>query len=169
MPICLRLFAVKARPTVLRSPQKRNSSAFWMLLARDWYSFAEILTRTIMTDEANVVAIYSDHDAAEQAVAKLRDVSFDVTRLSIIGKDHTEESVVGYDTTGERIKYWGLRGAFRGGGCGLLRGPGFFLIPRVCPPLTAARLPDTAPAVVQSLPPVVGSDGAVQEGFLTRL
>jgi len=50
-----------------------------------------------MTEGTNVVAIYPDHGAAEQAVAKLRDVSFDVTRLSIIGKDyHTEEKVVGY-------------------------------------------------------------------------
>ena len=68
-----------------------------------------------MTEEANVVALYPDHDAAEQAVAKPRDASFDVTKLSIIGKDHTEESVVGYDTTWEHMKYWGLRGAFRGG------------------------------------------------------
>jgi hypothetical protein len=93
-----------------------------------------------MTEEANVVALYPDHDAAEQAVAKLRDASFDVTKLSIIGKDHTEESVVGYDTTWERMKYWGLRGAFRGGIWGLLLGGGFFLIPGVSPALTAVPL-----------------------------
>ena len=86
-----------------------------------------------MTEEANVVALYPDHDAAEQAVAKLRDASFDVMKLSIIGKTHTEESVVGYDTTWERMKYWGLRGAFRGGIWGLLLGGGFFLIPGVSP------------------------------------
>ncbi len=90
-----------------------------------------------MTEEANVVAIYADHDAAEQAVAKLRDASFDVTKLSIIGKNHTEESIVGYDATGARMKYWGLRGAFRGGMWGLLLGAGFFLIPGVGPALTA--------------------------------
>jgi hypothetical protein len=45
-----------------------------------------------MTEETNVVAIYPDHDSAEQAVSKLRDASFDVTKLSIIGKDyHTDE------------------------------------------------------------------------------
>ncbi len=140
MPNCLRLFAVKARPNVLRSKQKGNFRAFWMLLARDWYSFAEILSRRIMAEEANVVAIYRDHDAAEQAIAKLRDASFDVTKLSIIRKDHTEESVVGYRTTGERMKYWGLRGAFRGGLWGLLLGAGVFLIPGVGPALTAGPL-----------------------------
>ena len=128
MPICVRFFAVRARSNVLRLLQKRNFSAYWILLARDWYLFAETLTRTIMTEEANVVAIYPDHDAAEQAVAKLRDASFDVTKLSIIEKHHTEEGVVGYDTTGERMKYWGLRGAFRGGMWGLQLGAGFFLI-----------------------------------------
>jgi hypothetical protein len=94
----------------------------------------------MMTDEANVVAIYPDHDAAEQAVAKLRDASFDVTKLSIIGKNHMEESVVGYDRTWESMKYWGLRGAFRGGMWGLLLGAGFFLIPGVSPALTAGPL-----------------------------
>ena len=103
---------------------------FWMLLARDWYSFAEILTRTMMK-EANVVAMYPDHDAAEQAVAKLRDASFDVTKFSIIEKNHTEESVAGHDTTWERMKFWGLRGVFRGGMWGLLLGAGLFLIPGV--------------------------------------
>jgi hypothetical protein len=36
----------------LRPSQKRKFIAFWMLLAKDWYSFAEILSRTIMTEEA---------------------------------------------------------------------------------------------------------------------
>src|ERR1700676_1819086 len=98
MPICFRFFAVKTRPNVPRSHQKRSFNASWILLARDWYSFAKILTRTVMTEEADVVAIYPDHDAAEQAVAKLREASFDVTKLSIIGKDHREGSVVGYYT-----------------------------------------------------------------------
>ncbi len=69
-----------------------------------------------MTGETNVVAIYPDHDSAEQVVSKLQDASFDVTKLSIIGKDyHTDEKVIGYYTTGERMKYWGVRGAFWGG------------------------------------------------------
>jgi hypothetical protein len=55
-----------------------------------------------------------------------------VRKLSIIGKDyHTEERIVGYYTTGEKMKYWGLRGAFWGGIWGALFGAGFFLIPGV--------------------------------------
>jgi hypothetical protein len=83
-----------------------------------------------MTDGTNVVAVYPNHEAAEQGVAKFRDASFDVARLSIIGKDyHTEDKIVGYYTTGDRMKYWGRRGAFWGGMWGLRLGAGLFLIP----------------------------------------
>src|ERR1700724_377933 len=46
----------------------------------------------------------------------------------------------GYDTTWEHMKYWGARGALRGGIWGLLLGGGFFLIPGVSPALTAGPL-----------------------------
>ena len=85
-----------------------------------------------MNEETSVVGIYPDHNAAEHAIAKLQGAVFDVTKLSIVGKDyHTEERIVGYYTTGERMKYWGLRGAFWGGIWGVLLGAGFFLIPGV--------------------------------------
>ena len=80
-----------------------------------------------MTEGPNVIAVFPDHEAVELGVAKLRDASLDITKLSIIGKDyHTEEKVVGYYTTGERMKYWGLRGAFwvECGGCS--SAPAFF-------------------------------------------
>jgi len=110
-----------------------------MLLARDWYRLPKSY-RTIRIEEANVVAIHPDRDAAEQVVSKLRDASFDVTKLSIIGKDHTEERVAGYHTIGECMKYWGLRGALRGGMWGLLLGAGLFSIPGVGPALRAGHL-----------------------------
>jgi hypothetical protein len=52
-----------------------------------------------------VVAVYDNHSAAEEAVAKLSAASFDIKQISIIGKDyHTQENVVGYYTTGDRLK-----------------------------------------------------------------
>jgi hypothetical protein len=122
--------------------------------------------RTIMTEEANVVAVRRDHDAAEQAVAKLRDASFDVTKLSIIRKDYdAEENVVGYDTTGEGMKYWGLRGAFRGGMWGLLLGAGSFLISGVRPALTAGPMLGAVAAGL-ALAAIVGGLSALAAGLI---
>lgn len=91
-----------------------------------------------MNDQSNVVAVYNSHTEAEQALQKLSDASFDVKKVSIIGKDfHSEEKIVGYYTTGDRMKYWGGLGAFWGGLWGLLLGAGFFLIPGVGPVLIA--------------------------------
>jgi hypothetical protein len=91
---------------------------------------AEASEEILMDDGGSVVGVYSTQTEAEQAVAKLSDASFDITKVSIIGKDyHTEEKVVGYYSTGDRMKSWGGLGAFWGGIWGLLFGAGFFLIP----------------------------------------
>jgi hypothetical protein len=91
-----------------------------------------------MTDPGSMVAVYDSHTEAEEAVAKLSAASFDIKKISIIGKDyHTEENVVGYYSTGDRMKSWGGIGAFWGGIWGLLFGAGFFLIPGIGPVLVA--------------------------------
>jgi hypothetical protein len=85
-----------------------------------------------------MVAVYNSHTEAEEAVAKLSAAAFDITKISIIGKDyHTEEKVVGYYSAGDRMKSWGGMGAFWGGIWGLLFGAGFFLIPGIGPVLVA--------------------------------
>src|ERR1700722_19371387 len=71
---------------------------------------------TVMSDPSNAVAIYESHTQAEAALQKLSGASFDIKKISIIGKGyHTEENVVGYYTTGDRMKHWGGLGAFWGG------------------------------------------------------
>jgi Protein of unknown function (DUF3341) len=91
-----------------------------------------------MNDPCSVVAVYNNHTEAEEAVSKLGAASFDIKKVSIIGKDyHSEEKVVGYYHTGDRMKSWGGMGAFWGGIWGLLFGAGFFLIPGVGPILVA--------------------------------
>jgi hypothetical protein len=91
-----------------------------------------------MPDTNHIIAVYDTHTDAETAVAKLNQASFDVKKVSIIGKDyHTEEKVVGYYTTGDRMRAWGGLGAFWGGIWGLLFGAGFFLIPGLGPVLVA--------------------------------
>ena len=80
----------------------------------------------------SVVAVYGDHNSAESAVKKLIASGFEVKNLSVVGKGyHKDEKVVGFYTTGDRVKFWGTRGAFWGGFWGLLFGGLFMTIPVV--------------------------------------
>jgi hypothetical protein len=80
----------------------------------------------------SVIAVFADHSAAESAVKKLTAAGFDMKNLSIVGKGyHTEEKVVGFYSAGDRIKFWGTRGAFWGGLWGLFFGGLFLTIPVV--------------------------------------
>lgn len=88
-----------------------------------------------------VVAIYDTHRDAETAIRDLQKMGFDMTRLSIVGKDyHTNEEVVGYYTAGDRMKTWGTTGAVWGGIWSLLFGSAFFIIPGVGPLLAAGPI-----------------------------
>ncbi len=70
-----------------------------------------------------IVAVFPDHDAAEAAVHKLTAAGFAMKSLSVVGKGfHTEEKVTGFYNAGDRIKFWGTRGAFWGGFWGLFFG-----------------------------------------------
>jgi len=88
-----------------------------------------------------VVAVYKSHTEAEAAVKELQRSSFDMKKLSIVGRDeHTDEHVIGYYNAGDRMKYWGKAGAFWGGIWGMLFGSAFFLVPGVGPLLVAGPL-----------------------------
>jgi hypothetical protein len=85
-----------------------------------------------MENVGSVVAVFPDHEAAEAAVKKLTSASFEMKNLSVVGKGyHTEEKVVGFYNIGDRIKFWGKRGAFWGGFWGLFLGGLFMTIPVV--------------------------------------
>jgi hypothetical protein len=80
----------------------------------------------------SVIAVFGDHPAAEAAVKKLTAAGFAMKNLSVVGKGyHTDEKVVGFYNTGDRIKFWGTRGAFWGGFWGLFFGGLFMAIPFV--------------------------------------
>jgi uncharacterized membrane protein len=85
-----------------------------------------------MTTENAVIAMYRSHDDAEKAVKDLQASGFDMKKLSIIGKDfHVEESPVGFYNLGDRMAFWGKRGAFWGSLWGILFGSALFVIPIV--------------------------------------
>jgi uncharacterized membrane protein len=80
------------------------------------------------------IGVYPDHNKAEDAILKLKKSGFDMKKLSIVGKDyHSEEHAVGFYNIGERVQYWGKRGAFWGGLMGLLFGSAMFAIPGIGP------------------------------------
>src|SRR3954454_20490498 len=94
-----------------------------------------------MTEKDLVVAVYTRHENAEEAVQELQRAGFDMKQLSIIGKDyHTEEHVVGYYNSGDRMLSWGKNGTFWGALWGMLFGSAFFMIPGLGPILVAGPL-----------------------------
>lgn len=87
-----------------------------------------------VTPEHSAVAIYDSHTGAEAAIKALQHAGLDMKRLSIVGKDfHTEEHALGFYTSGDRMKFWGKRGAFWGTLWGMLFGSAFLFIPALGP------------------------------------
>jgi uncharacterized membrane protein len=96
---------------------------------------------TPSTLQHSIVAIYETHPAAEAAVKALQAAGLDMTRLSIVARDfHTEEHALGFYTSGDRMKFWGGRGAFWGSLWGMLFGSAFFFVPAVGPLLVMGPL-----------------------------
>jgi hypothetical protein len=78
------------------------------------------------------VAVFPTHEGAEKAVKSLTASGFEMKNLSIVGKGYqSDEKVVGFYNIGDRIKFWGSRGAFWGGFWGLFFGGIFMTIPIV--------------------------------------
>jgi hypothetical protein len=79
-----------------------------------------------------VIAVFAGHNNAETAIKKLAGAGFDMKNLSLVGKGyHTDEKAVDLYSSGDRIKFWGSRGAFWGGFLGLFLGGLFTTIPVV--------------------------------------
>jgi hypothetical protein len=104
-----------------------------------------------MENTDSVVAVFTDHPAAETAVKKLTDAGFAMKQLSVVGKGyHTDEKVVGFYNTGDRIKFWGTRGAFWGGFWGLFFGGLFMTIPLVGHVIVLGYLATVAVSAVEN-------------------
>lgn len=120
-----------------------------------------------MSAKNSVVAVYYTHAQAEAAIKELQEAGVDMKTLSIAGKDtHTEEQVVGYYNTGDRVKYWGVIGAFWGGLWGVLFGSAMFAIPGIGPILVAGPLVAWIVAGLEGAA-VVGGASAVGAGLFS--
>jgi hypothetical protein len=108
----------------------------------------------MMNASDSVVAVFPDHLSAEAAVKRLTADGFAIRNVTIVGRGyHTEEKVIGFYNTGDRVRFWGSRGAFWGGLWGLFFG-GVFLTGPIFGPvvvlgfLTAALVSALEGAVV---------------------
>jgi hypothetical protein len=91
-----------------------------------------VLKESQMEKPDTVLAVYADHNAAETALKALAAAGFEMKNLSIVGKGyHSDEKVVGFYNIGDRVKFWGTRGAFWGGLWGWFLGGLFMTIPVV--------------------------------------
>ncbi len=94
-----------------------------------------------MITHDSVIAVFPDHPSAEAAVKKLTAGGLAMKSLSIVGKGyHTEENVVGFYNTGDRVRFWGGRGAFWGALWGLFFGGVFLTTPIVGPVIVLGYL-----------------------------
>jgi Heat induced stress protein YflT domain len=85
-----------------------------------------------MAEKNAVVRVYDPHAGAQATIKELRRSGFDMSRLSIVGKDyHTAERVTGYHNAGDRMRVWDQLGNFWGGLSGLLLGSAFYFIPGI--------------------------------------
>ena len=83
-----------------------------------------------MNKTDSVIAVFPDHNGADTAIKNLSAAGFDMKNLSLVGKGfHSEEKVNGFYTAGDRIVFWGSRGAFWGGFWGLFFGGVMLTIP----------------------------------------
>ncbi len=114
-----------------------------------------------MTDKDATIGIFADHQAAENAINKLVAHGFDMKDLSIVGKGfHTEEKVVGFYNIGDRMAFWGNRGAFWGGLWGLFLGGVVLTLPVVGQVVILGTLAATL---------VAGVEGAILGGGVSAL
>jgi hypothetical protein len=114
-----------------------------------------------MQNSDTTIAVLRDHAAAEAAIKKLAQAGFDMKSMTVIGQGfHTEEKVVGFYNTGDRIKFWGTRGAFWGGFWGLFFTGAFIAVPAVGPVVVLGTLAATVISAVE---------GAVVFGGLSAL
>src|SRR6185437_6791328 len=109
-----------------------------------------------MLQNESVVAVFSEYQEADAAVKKLAKAGVKTNSLSVVGKAyHSDEKAIGFYNAGDRIKFWGKRGAFWGGHWGSFGGGVSLTMPVVGPVMILGYL---APIVVSAV------DGAVMAG-----
>jgi len=110
----------------------------------------------------SVLASYDAHNKAENAIIRLQESGFDVTRFSIVAVDlFLSEKALGFYRASDRIKKWALSGGFWAGVWGLLFGFSTYSIPLIGPVLIQGWIGALIAAVVMAaVGATLGSLGA---------
>ncbi len=118
-----------------------------------------------MENRGSLVAVFTDHKAAETAIRALAAGGFDIKDLSIVGKGYSvEETVTGFYSTGDRIKFWGAEGAMWGGLWGLFFGGLFLTVPLIGGVVVLGGLATIIAAGIENAI-VVGTLGVIGAGL----
>jgi hypothetical protein len=103
-----------------------------------------------MSNSDTLVAVLPDHVAAENALKTLAQAGFELKSLSVVGKGYrTEQDIVGFYNVGDRVTFWGTRGAFWGGLWGLFFGGLFVSAPAIGPVVVLGYLTAAAISAVE--------------------
>ncbi len=114
------------------------------------------MNSALATKCCSLLAVYSDHDSAEDAVKLLQKNGMPMDQLSIIGQDFkTIEKPIGFLTTGSAASDGARVGAWTGGLFGILVGAAFLIVPGIGPlvivgPLAATLLGGVEGAIAGS-------------------
>ena len=121
-----------------------------------------------MDSSQAIAAIYEDHRDVETAIRALQHAGFDITALSIAGKDFLSDGprVGDYDRAQLR-KPWGTLWTFWGGMWDRLMGRAFFFTPDIGPVLVAGPLGDVIAKAAGS--PMVGGGFSIVGAGLCSL
>jgi hypothetical protein len=105
------------------------------------YRIAETFTTHEKPDDFSVVVIIESHGEVEEVFKTLQRSGIELKKCSIVGKENLSgEFVTGYYHAGNRIAYWGKKGAFWGEMWRALNGSAFFMIPTIGPVLVGGPL-----------------------------
>ncbi|MEG8055441.1 DUF1269 domain-containing protein [Sphingomonas sp. 22L2VL55-3] len=110
----------------------------------------------------SIVAVFDDHAQADAAVKALAASGFGLRRLSIVGKGyHSDQTATGFYNSGDRIRFWGSRGAIWGGLWGLFMGGLYATVPVVGGVVLLGHLAATVIAAIEGAVVLEGTGALV--------
>jgi uncharacterized membrane protein len=126
------------------------------------------MNSAIATQCSTLVAVYPDHNAAENAVRLLQKNGMKMEQLSIVGQDfRTIEKPIGFLTTGSVACDGARVGAWTGGLFGILAGAAFLIVPGIGPLVIAGPLAATLLGGIEGA--IAGSAVGALAGALVSL